>query len=134
MKIGFWEIVAIIVVALLVIGPDKLPEYMKAFGKGLNSLKSATAEFSNTVQENVVQPLDQASGPLKEALQPIQDTANDMNHEMNDLKKSVNDVGKGTVKKETNSWVCPKCGTLNHDAFCSHCGTKKQDIQEGVKA
>lgn len=134
MRIGFWEIVAIIVVALLVIGPEKLPEYMKAFGKGLNSLKSATAEFSNTVQENVVQPLDQASGPLKEALQPIQDTADEMNREMNDLKSSVNAVGKTAAKKEVNTWVCPKCGTLNHDAFCSHCGTKKEDVEEGGKA
>ncbi|MBR0476296.1 MAG: twin-arginine translocase TatA/TatE family subunit [Treponema sp.] len=39
MKIGGAELVVIILVALFVIGPDKLPIYAKKLGKALSSLR-----------------------------------------------------------------------------------------------
>lgn len=35
MKIGFTEIIVIFIVALIVIGPDKLPYYARKLGAGL---------------------------------------------------------------------------------------------------
>lgn len=40
MKIGFTELILVVIVAFVVIGPDKLPEYARKFGKMLRELKS----------------------------------------------------------------------------------------------
>lgn len=47
--IGTWEMVVIFVIALLVFGPEKLPELAKKLGKGLGELRKATQEFKNTL-------------------------------------------------------------------------------------
>ena len=39
MKIGFTELILVVIVAFVVIGPDKLPEYARKFGKMLRELK-----------------------------------------------------------------------------------------------
>ena len=39
-RIGFGELVLILVIALVVFGPAKLPEIGKAVGKGLRELKT----------------------------------------------------------------------------------------------
>lgn len=43
MKIGFWELVVIVIVAFVFIGPDQLPVYAKKIGKMLRELKSTPA-------------------------------------------------------------------------------------------
>ncbi len=120
MKIGFWEIVVILVVALLIIGPDKLPEYMKSLGKGLKSLQKATSKMNDEVQENIVEPLNEAQKPLKEAMKPLQDTADQIN-------KNLDVVNHPFEKKTTseNYWVCPKCGAKATGNFCNNCGASK---------
>ena len=42
MKIGFWELVVIVVVAFVFIGPDQLPVYAQKLGKMLRELKKYT--------------------------------------------------------------------------------------------
>lgn len=44
MKIGFTELILVAIVAFVVIGPDKLPEYARKLGKMLRELKKYTAE------------------------------------------------------------------------------------------
>ena len=38
MKIGFWELIVIVIVAFVFIGPDQLPVYAKKIGKMLREL------------------------------------------------------------------------------------------------
>lgn len=47
-NIGFMELVVIFVVALLVIGPQKLPEMARTLGRALRELKRATTDLQNT--------------------------------------------------------------------------------------
>ena len=47
--IGITEIILILVVALLLIGPDKLPELAKSLGKGLAEFKHAADNFRDTI-------------------------------------------------------------------------------------
>jgi TatA/E family protein of Tat protein translocase len=49
--IGMPELIIILVIALLVIGPHKLPELAKSLGKGLAEFKKATDDFKNNIQE-----------------------------------------------------------------------------------
>lgn len=47
--IGMPELLLILAVALIVIGPKKLPDIAKALGRGLGEFKKATEEFKNTI-------------------------------------------------------------------------------------
>ena len=70
--LGFQEIIVIFVIALLVIGPKKLPDLAKALGKAFREFKQATEDIKQNfdiesitkpdttkhVQPKTVQPLD----------------------------------------------------------------------------
>ena len=51
--IGFPEMMVIVVVALIFIGPDKLPGVMRSVGRGLVQLKRATNDVRTTVQDEM---------------------------------------------------------------------------------
>ena len=47
--IGMPELIIIMVIALIVIGPQKLPDLAKSLGKGLAEFKKATDDFKQTI-------------------------------------------------------------------------------------
>ena len=49
--IGMPELIVIMVIALIVIGPNKLPELAKSLGKGLAEFKRASEDFQRNIQE-----------------------------------------------------------------------------------
>jgi sec-independent protein translocase protein TatA len=52
-NIGPWELVLVLVIALIIFGPGKLPEVAKSVGKGINEFKRASNEVKQQVQEAV---------------------------------------------------------------------------------
>ena len=51
--IGFPELAIILVVALIVFGPRKLPELGRSLGKSLAEFKRASNELKNTLDEEI---------------------------------------------------------------------------------
>jgi Tat protein translocase TatB subunit len=49
--IGITELLVILVVALIVLGPQRLPEVAKALGKGLAELRRATSGLSDELRD-----------------------------------------------------------------------------------
>lgn len=49
--IGFTELVVILIVALIFIGPDKLPDIAKAFGRAFMEFKKATDDLKKQVTD-----------------------------------------------------------------------------------
>ena len=47
--IGMPELIIIMVIALIVIGPQKLPDLAKSLGKGLAEFKKATEDFKSSI-------------------------------------------------------------------------------------
>jgi len=47
--IGMPELIIIMVIALIVIGPSKLPDLAKAIGKGLNEFRKATQDIKESL-------------------------------------------------------------------------------------
>ncbi|MFC1852006.1 twin-arginine translocase TatA/TatE family subunit [candidate division CSSED10-310 bacterium] len=47
--IGTWELLIIFVIALIILGPRKLPELAKTLGKGLAEFKRASQEIRSTL-------------------------------------------------------------------------------------
>jgi len=51
--IGMPELLVIAVIALLVVGPKKLPDIAKALGKGLSEFRKVTEEATDTIKETL---------------------------------------------------------------------------------
>lgn len=48
-KIGLWEIILVLGVALIVFGPAKLPELGRSIGNGLKEFRKATKDLKETI-------------------------------------------------------------------------------------
>ena len=51
--VGFPELVLILVVALLVLGPQRLPEVARMLGRAYGQLRRASEEFQNTIRQDL---------------------------------------------------------------------------------
>jgi len=72
--IGMPELVIIMVIALIVMGPQKLPELARSLGKGLAEFKRASNDFRRNMEEEarIVEEKEQLSreAAAKETLEP----------------------------------------------------------------
>ncbi len=48
-RIGLWEILLVLVVALIIFGPNKLPEMGRSIGNGLKEFRKATKELKDSI-------------------------------------------------------------------------------------
>ncbi len=65
--IGMPELIIILVIALIVIGPKKLPEIARSLGKGLAEFKRASDDFRQNINEEA-KALEEKEALAKEAL------------------------------------------------------------------
>ena len=100
--IGTPEIIIIIVVALLVFGPKRLPDIGKSLGKGLREFKKATSEFK-----------DQMNNPMDDKIDGKNDTAEEHDDKQltnkqnispleNPLASAKNKYSRVTAKKTSS--------------------------------
>jgi sec-independent protein translocase protein TatA len=61
-NIGPWELALILLVALIVVGPGKLPELAKSIGKGINEFKKVTSGYKKELQD----AMDGIEAPVKQ--------------------------------------------------------------------
>ena len=69
--IGMPEMILILAIALVVIGPKKLPDLAKSLGRAMREFKKATNEFKETMQ------LDSEMEDVKKAFSGISDDVKD---------------------------------------------------------
>jgi TatA/E family protein of Tat protein translocase len=55
--LGMQELLVILVIALIVVGPKKLPDIAKSLGRGLAEFKRTTDEFQSTMLADVGQEM-----------------------------------------------------------------------------
>ena len=100
MKIGAMELIVIFIVALLVIGPDKLPQVAKRFGSALREFKKASADVTQEIREDIVEPLEDIQQPFRDALEPVEELDRTIRGDIKAVEKDLNSIGK---KKKTES-------------------------------
>lgn len=94
--IGPGELAVIAGVALLVVGPKKLPELARAFGKSISEFKKGTRE----VTESVKRELDAADAAASESATAVQPSAAAQPGAAAQPKDQPN-VGPGATPPET---------------------------------
>lgn len=62
--IGMQELIIILIVALIFIGPKKLPDLAKALGKGVAQFKSAMDDVKGTFDEGIKKEIDQVKDSI----------------------------------------------------------------------
>jgi sec-independent protein translocase protein TatB len=67
--LSFGEIVIIAVIALLLLGPERLPEAAKTLGKGLRELRRATDDLKDQVEREI--SLDDRKAPRPSLVPPV---------------------------------------------------------------
>lgn len=72
--IGMPEMILILAIALIVIGPKKLPDLAKSLGRAMNEFKKATREIKESIDiegdlKDVKQSFDDLDKDVKEAVQ-----------------------------------------------------------------
>lgn len=75
--IGPMELVVIVVVALLIFGPQRLPEFARTLGKGLAEFRRASNDLRQTLaldelQDDLRKTASQVTSPPKAASRPAQ--------------------------------------------------------------
>jgi len=81
--IGTGELLVIILIALLFVGPEKLPGAAKSIGKGLRQLRNAADNVRNTVEQD--EDLKSAIGELRSVGQ--------------DLQREIGDIGSRIMRQ-----------------------------------
>ena len=79
-KIGWGELVIILVIALLVLGPEKLPQAGRALGKAVRSVKKFISETTQELEE---------FDDLKDIKSDVEDIQKDLRTMGTNLEKSV---------------------------------------------
>ena len=90
----------IFIVALLVIGPDKLPQYARRFGSALREFRRASQDVTQELRQSVIDPLEEAQKPLREAMEPLEDLNRSVKSDLRAVEKELNDLGRAAPKTE----------------------------------
>ena len=81
-NMGMTEMLIIGAIALIVVGPKKMPDLARAIGRGITEFRKATNEFKNSV----VNEMDNVAGP------EVKDLANMANNlKMKNTPKNIED-------------------------------------------
>lgn len=106
------ELLLILVVALIVVGPSKLPELIRSFGKGLAEFRRMTSDVKATL-EREIERADELKriGEIKKELfdeadkakQVLNGVAQDVGGQMNEVGGQIKEVAReaGAVRPET---------------------------------
>ena len=100
MKVSMMELLVVLVIALFVLGPDKLPQYAQKLGAALKEFRKFSSDATKEIRESIVEPLEEAQRPLKEAMEPITELADEVKGNVKDIQKSFDDLGKPLKKEE----------------------------------
>ena len=107
--IGFWELVLISVVGLVVLGPERLPVAIRSISKFVNSAKA----MANGVKDELTHELkiQELQDNLKKAEKMgMEELAPDLKASVEELKKAAADVQRPYAKesKSTNAVEQPE--------------------------
>ena len=69
--IGFPEIILILVIALLLVGPRRLPEVARTMGQAMRKFKLATTELTRSLTEEIDSETRDIKNDIREAAEEV---------------------------------------------------------------
>ena len=93
--IGTWELLVILALALILLGPAKLPEVAKSIGKGLASLRKSADEVKKEIDlDGIAAEIADVGGDSEVAeLKQMVDVRGHIRRALDDLEEPTKDEG-----------------------------------------
>jgi sec-independent protein translocase protein TatB len=121
---GSWEIGLILIVALIIFGPGKLPEVAGQVGKAVRDFRRITSDMTGeferqtgvkdikkTLEAELTGVKNEVSGVGKSIEKDLQKSANTVNSTVNSAKSSTKSTGASTSSAAKSSSSTAKTGT-----------------------
>ncbi len=88
---GYWEIVVIFVITLIVVGPEKMPALARKAGLYVGKFKKFVSKIQNDINNEI------KSEELKEQLS-IKDDKSSLSQTVEEAKSTIDEIKKETAK------------------------------------
>ena len=85
--IGTAEIMVILVIALIVLGPSKIPDIARGLGQGMRSLRDASNDIKSEIKKSSEEPPIDTSA--------AEEISEEINKVKNDLEDFSGSIGRG---------------------------------------
>jgi TatA/E family protein of Tat protein translocase len=97
--VSFGEIIIIILIAVLLFGPDKIPEIARGLGRGVRAMRDATDNIKREVMSQIEDSgsIREIENEIQEAKKTMDDTAHDTGENINNF---LDDSFEGTIKRD----------------------------------
>jgi len=97
--VSFGEIIVILLVVVLLFGPDKIPEIARGLGQGVRAMKDATDNIKREVMSQIDDngAVKQIEDEISEAKKNMDKTSNEVTNNLNDL---LDDTIDGPIKRK----------------------------------
>ena len=96
--IGIWEILLILIVALVVLGPRRLPEIARTLGKAVRTIKKASADLTTTVTRELEETKSEAPSSKAGNREPGNEAPSTSKTENLVVKKAPSTTGKTSTQ------------------------------------
>jgi len=124
--IGMPEMLLILAIALIVIGPKKLPDLAKSLGRAMREFKKATNEFKETMQiDSELAEVKKAFDGVDEDVKEAVDLKPEFERKAEAAEKAQSDEAEGNKKPEEDAEVPSSIAETPSDDFENLKGLKK---------
>jgi len=108
-NIGTFELILIFIIALIVVGPRRLPEIARTLGKIMNDLRRMSQEFTAQMTQELNAPVKELSDLTKELKAPAR--------ELSEITKELGALAKEPLEttKEPEAPAQENDSTMPHD-------------------
>ncbi len=97
--LGFWEVTFIVVLALLIFGPKKLPEVGRTVGRGMSEFRRATSDLKRTIEHEMAV---EEQKPSLEGPRPVE-TASERTASRSDHRSGPSEAAASPAADATES-------------------------------
>ena len=95
LDIGSTEFLFIIIIAIIVLGPDKLPEALKTTGKFVGKAKRMWRDATADIRKEI--ELEEMKEEMKKYKEELQKLQNQVNSDVNDINKGLTNLNDLTA-------------------------------------
>ncbi len=111
--LGMPEILLILALALIIIGPKKLPDLAKTLGKSMREFKGAAQDFKNSINmetsiTDIDPPADEIKKNIEEANKELADKKNKEGSNDEDAKNGDNELDNDTSNNTEDDLTAKK--------------------------
>ena len=91
LNIGLGELLFIALIALVVLGPERLPEMMRRLGRVTGQIRALSAEFQRQLDEetrDLRQPFDEARREVEGTIRPLREARDEVDGALAPLREA----------------------------------------------